>query len=77
MNIPDKIYLQIEDETEVTWCVDRINDTDVEYLRVDRYKSLRNLYNDVVARNKTMRLMFVNLLAEDCFKEFDKEEVNQ
>jgi hypothetical protein len=77
MNIPDKIYLQIEDGGEVTWCADRIHDSDVEYVRVHRYNYLRNLYNDVVARNKTMRLMFVNLLAEDCFKEFDKEEANQ
>ena len=37
--IPSKIYLQVKDEDgeapdEVTWCVDRVHDTDVEYLRV-------------------------------------------
>ena len=40
MHIPDKIYLQIKDEDgeelghEVTWCVDKIHDTDIEYVRV-------------------------------------------
>ena len=38
MHIPDKIYLQIKDEDgetpdEVTWCIDRIHDTDIEYVR--------------------------------------------
>lgn len=38
MDIPDKIYLQIKDEDdeipdEVTWCVDRIYDSDIVYLR--------------------------------------------
>lgn len=36
---PDRIYLQVVDEDgeapdEVTWCVDRVHDTDVEYYRV-------------------------------------------
>lgn len=37
MTNPDRIYLQAKDEDgelpdEVTWCVDRIHDTDVEYV---------------------------------------------
>lgn len=33
-----KIYLQVKDEDgeipdEVTWCIDRIHDTDIEYVR--------------------------------------------
>jgi len=40
---PDKIYLQVDEDSEksidwfegVTWCQDRINDTDIEYIRVD------------------------------------------
>ena len=37
MIVPEKIYLQILDEDgespdEVTWCVDRIHNTDVEYV---------------------------------------------
>ena len=36
--IPDKIYLQIKDEDgddqdDWTWCIDKINDTDIEYIR--------------------------------------------
>ena len=46
MDIPDKIYLQIKDEDgeppdEVTWCVDRIYATDIEYVR------RQNSYHDV------------------------------
>lgn len=40
MDIPAKIYLQIKDEDgetpdEITWCVDKIHDTDVEYVRAE------------------------------------------
>ena len=40
-NIPKKIYLQVPDNEdvkdfkdlfEVTWCVDKINDSDIEYI---------------------------------------------
>jgi len=46
-NIPQKIYLQIDDEiesntdfkelthTEVTWCMDKINSKDIEYHTTD------------------------------------------
>ena len=47
-NIPNKIYLQIGEKTpkdadfeelnEVTWCQDRINDNDIEYVRIDKNK---------------------------------------
>ena len=37
-NVPDIIYLQVRDENgevldDVTWCKDRICDTDIEYTR--------------------------------------------
>lgn len=32
----DRIWLQSEDDChEVTWCQDKINDDDVEYIRLD------------------------------------------
>lgn len=40
MSAPDKIYLQWADEesdedyNEITWCVDQIDETDVEYCRI-------------------------------------------
>lgn len=46
-NIPNKIYLQIGEDAElavdyrefsrddITWCEDRINDNDIEYVRSD------------------------------------------
>ncbi len=42
MNPPQIIYLQLLDldgdpSGEVTWCVDRIHDTDVEYVRVGTF----------------------------------------
>ena len=56
---PDIIYLQIaEDEIgnydadEVTWCADRVNDTDVKYARVDAIGKLERrvavLYSDLL-----------------------------
>jgi len=50
MEAPERIYLQAsmteedddwDDEVGVTWCVDRINDTDVEYVRRDVAAKLR------------------------------------
>lgn len=43
MNPPERIFLQVDPEGEgypseyegVTWCRDRINETDVEYVRKD------------------------------------------
>ena len=32
---PKIIYLQVDQDPEVTWCVDRIDDSDVIYLRGD------------------------------------------
>jgi len=37
---PEKIYLQVDPDEwidGITWCEDRINDSDVEYVRSDRY----------------------------------------
>ena len=33
MKGPDRIYLQYDGDVHVTWCADRINDEDVEYVR--------------------------------------------
>jgi len=45
-SVPKKIYLQVCPEhgvscDEITWCVDRINDTDVEYVLPDRAAQLQ------------------------------------
>jgi hypothetical protein len=52
--LPDVIYLQAYDEEgnllselddEMTWCQDKINDTDVEYIRKDLVdKFLNSIY---------------------------------
>jgi len=48
MSAPDKIYLQWADEDydEITWCVDQIDDTDVEYSRVtlEELAALRRVF---------------------------------
>lgn len=54
MKIPDTIYLQWYDEEEekpidintgdVTWCIDRINNSDAEYVLINRYRKLQK-YN--------------------------------
>ena len=51
-NIPNKIYLQIGDNTpkdvdfndldEVTWCAERISKNDIEYVRVKNTDSQNN-----------------------------------
>ena len=54
-NIPEKIYLQLGEDIgedfkehhEVSWCVDKIYDTDLEYVSIGQVKQLtaeRDLY---------------------------------
>ena len=45
MEAPEKIYLQIDGDSSgdwegITWCQDKINDTDVEYSRKDGWISV-------------------------------------
>lgn len=53
-NIPDKIYLQIgeipdEDDfidlEDVCWCVDKINDNDIEYCRTENVLNVEEILN--------------------------------
>lgn len=42
-NIPNKIYLQFagkESVTSATWCEDKIDDSDVEYVKSDLYNEM-------------------------------------
>jgi hypothetical protein len=46
MTAPITIYLQWYDDDEpggegITWCVDKIEDEDVEYIRIDIYEALQ------------------------------------
>lgn len=59
-NLPEKIYLQVDPEEEnpelfdppyegVTWCTDKINDNDVEYIRPETlYEKIRELPEKLV-----------------------------
>lgn len=53
MTPPEKIYLQVDPENEgsmgregVTWCADKINETDVEYVRKDLVREIPNKANE-------------------------------
>lgn len=48
MNIPTIIYLQHDPGGDTTWCDDKINDDDIEYIIIDEY-------NNVVAENLRLR----------------------
>ena len=54
--VPDVIYLQWFDEDgepdgEVTWCEDRINDTDIEYRRLTTDSTVTTAPVDSTAPN--------------------------
>lgn len=58
VEIPDRIYLQIDPEdenldrfhkSEITWCQDQINDYDVEYIRADKYFQLLKFVKEVAS----------------------------
>ena len=37
----ERIYLQEDTDGETTWCQDQINDDDCEYIRADKYATLK------------------------------------
>ena len=52
---PEVIWLQIDDEAEQfdgweaqTWCSDKINETDVEYVRADTVARLREVLQEAI-----------------------------
>jgi hypothetical protein len=54
MSAPERIYLQGTAGDEflpdgITWCWHQIEDDDVEYVRADKYETLRNVLSDIVA----------------------------
>ncbi len=53
MKAPNAIYLQVEEPIEVTWCADRINETDVKYVRAqiaeERLEALDKLVRSITA----------------------------
>ena len=65
---PDRIYLQVDPDgvsacdwiDGVTWCQDRINDTDVEYIRAD----LVSVHQQGVEGEKTERCDYCNAYHE-------------
>ena len=44
MKPSERIYLQENTDGETTWCSDQINDDDCEYIRTDKYESLKEAF---------------------------------
>ncbi|ADC73183.1 peptide synthase (plasmid) [Thioalkalivibrio sp. K90mix] len=55
MTMPQTIYLQGDPEAcpEVTWCVDRIHDTDAAYIHEDRHRALLEALQNVMGHLDT------------------------
>ena len=54
---PERIYLQLGDPDEETWCQDKVNDDDTEYIRADIVERL-NL--ELRAQHRTLRIYGTN-----------------
>ena len=69
-NIPNKIFLNIgfkpekgddfNDLEEVTWCVDKVDDNDIEYQRKPVWHDLRKDAKDLPAREKGVLVIYEN-----------------
>ncbi len=80
--IPDKIYLQVDagedgeisDSSGVTWCVDRINDSDIEYVRA-KMMTISEFVKQVEARAEEKMLITHKLEGAHyaAMKEVEKE----
>ena len=52
-SIPERIYLQLYDEDggliddNVTWCEDRLNESDIEYFHISKVEQLRGMLRKV------------------------------
>ena len=61
----DEIYLQVngerDDEERITWCADKINNTDVRYIRADRihaaFVALANDHNYSSGANEAWKIL--------------------
>ena len=53
MDAPEIIYLQAW-MPEVTWCEDKINDDDIEYIRADRVIQIRDALEKATGRIATL-----------------------
>jgi hypothetical protein len=91
MNAPKIIYLQQEDEaampfddTGPTWCEDRVNDSDVEYIRADLLESEKDSMIKLISRphlrrrfewaQRTIKLLMIHVdKLEAAKKEFSAD----
>lgn len=77
-HIPNKIYLNIgcdpkevkdfNELSEVTWCADKINDSDIEYYRKPIWHDLRENPDDLPNNNSIVIVM----VTDDCTKNITK-----
>jgi hypothetical protein len=79
-NIPEKIYLQVDTEDEelyndfeelqeVTWCQDKINDNDIEYIKNDVVRNIE--------RERNYYLLHLQLYEEQITEEEFEAEIDR
>ena len=82
MTAPDKIYLQWADDDdddyrEITWCVDQIEETDVEYCRItaEELAALRHVAEAARAFSVEPTIEQKTIVDEKTFVSLDVSEV--
>lgn len=74
-NIPETIFLQIDEygkdaksfkELETTWCTDKLNEDDIEYILKSKYEELEH--------QKEKILSYINKLENDSFEGWNEDE---
>jgi hypothetical protein len=80
-NLPAEIYLQIYDEEDqeiddisvITWCAEKIYETDIKYIRADKVKEMMDAKNELLVCYRLGRRPSEKLLdkLDKIQKEFD------
>ena len=71
-NAPERIYLQLGDDPpdefphghDVTWCVDKIDECDIEYVRADLFEQQARQIEQLKWRNEKLQSIRTLLMDE-------------
>ena len=68
-NPPKLIYLQWNPNGESTWCRDKINDDDIEYVVKSHYESITNMLRDRLSDSEEKVKKLSKALAKEALHE--------
>lgn len=73
--IPEKIWLQLLDDGEITWCIEQINEDDVEFVQASIANEQKKMLDAVVGAVSLLASVWLEEAAEIAKKSEDAKSV--